>query len=124
MPATTAEIIALAATIATEQHPEAFGTIDDFDAHQAKVANLEERITGYLDRFEGVLSGDDLAFDWSGLTPTERDRGLCRATFRRHKHVTLSPGWPKRLLDDAWRKRARRVDRQEPEVEVEVEAVA
>jgi hypothetical protein len=114
MPAKTAEMMALATTLAAEAHPDAFGGIEDFEAHYRRVADLEARVDAYVDRFEKLVCGDDLVFEFGDLTTAERDRGLARAHFRRHPSVPMTRGWAISLLEVAYAKRKRRSDRQEP----------
>ena len=54
------ELFAVAATIAAEQHPEAFGQNEDWPAWERRCAEVRERRIVLLQRIEREHGGDDL----------------------------------------------------------------
>lgn len=94
-----ADAVAVAALISTELHPDHFGSIESWDEHQSKLREARQRLDWALEQMHDAVSGRDLRIDVESLTPTERDAGLARVSFKRHPFVLLSnPDWPRALV--------------------------
>lgn len=79
--------------------PDAFGdaeSVEQLSTYGAELGKERERL--YAELAE-VVTLADLDFDWHGLTTSERDAGLIRASFKIAPAVHLGEGWRARLVD-------------------------
>ncbi len=98
MGASGRDAFAIAARRAARRHPERFGVIEDWDAFQESLSALTAQYDAALAAIDFSLA--DLIIDGGGLLPGERDRGLCRVTFKCTRGVVVfSDGWQQRLVD-------------------------
>lgn len=103
---TASEAIAVAAWRVTKKHPQRFGTITDFDAHTIRIDELRTDLETLYVELKAALGGDDVAFDQTNLSNSERDRGLARIIFRQFPSIAMSPNWPQRLVEAELRRRS------------------
>ena len=89
---------ALAARQAAKRHPDQFGVIDDWQTYQNTLAEEREQYeAAKADINFGVA---DLIIDHDAATSDERERGLCRVSFRNTGGaVALGHNWQQRLID-------------------------
>lgn len=92
------DAFAIAARRAARHYPDRFGVIEDWSAFQ-------QTLTGMHAEYDAALLGigfalTDLIIDGAGLLPGERERGLCRVSFRcTGGAIALGDGWQQRLVD-------------------------
>ena len=98
MKATVGEFLALGVRQCTQRFPEAFGEVEDFEQHQARIADLRHRLVESYVCLEELVSGEDFEMDWASVTANERQAGLCRIRFRRHPDTVFREGWPVDLV--------------------------
>lgn len=86
------ELMALAAQIATEQAPEAFGLIDDPEEHQAQIDARAARMHELEDQIAAEVTLDDLREDHSDLTEWQTERaGFTKFVLRVWPEVAYTP---------------------------------
>jgi hypothetical protein len=91
---TTFEIAAVAAQIATEQHPEDFGTCTDLDLHYKKLVDLAIRRDELYREIETAHTAADL------LVGEADSSGRCNVTFKLSDgQVPLGPHAGERLIN-------------------------
>ena len=93
------ELFALAAMIASEKYPEAFGAIEDMDAHQDRLTELRESQANLFKRIETEYTAEDIQLaDTNDMMKRE---GFIRATFKiSNGEVPLGQGCGEKLI--AW----------------------
>lgn len=92
-------MVAEAARRLAEDNPDAFGTCQDADAHDAHIADLRGRLGDLYRSIESGWSGADVVMDVDGLSEDDRRSGLARMRFRDCTDITVGPGCGKRLVD-------------------------
>lgn len=86
--ATREMLFTVAVMIASEKHPEKFGQVDDMDDYQAKLDQARAKRDQLFAKIDSHV-GDLFDIHESGITNSERDRGLRHVTFR---GTPVSPG--------------------------------
>jgi hypothetical protein len=90
------ELIALAVWRVTEEHPDTFGWVTDWDAHDAHLAELRARHAALTAAIPGAAREDRDAVHYEWIDP---GAGLARATYRwRGKDTGVSVGAPATLV--------------------------
>jgi hypothetical protein len=91
---TTFEVAALAALIATEQHPQDFGTCENLDSHYKHLNDLALRRDELFEQIENAHTADDL------LVGAPDTNGRCDVTFKvSGGAVPLGPHAGERLVN-------------------------
>ena len=96
---TNLEAIALAVRWTAEKHPDAFGKLDDWDAHITAEIAARQAYQKALDGLVGAFNAADLIIDPDSVTRDEKARGLCRVGFQLAPEISLVDGWPAKLVE-------------------------
>ncbi len=98
MGASGRDAFAIAARRAARRYPDRFGAIEDWPTFQKSLTELRAQYDAALASIDFTVG--DLIIDGGGLLPGERERGLCRVSFRcTAGAVTFGDGWQQRLVD-------------------------
>lgn len=95
---TALELLALAARISAEMHPNVFGEVQHMSRHAEKVSALHDRRHALRAEMLSALTAADVEFDQESLVATERDKGLAYVRFRRWPDVVFARDWPARIV--------------------------
>ena len=93
------EVFALAVRWTAEKHPDAFGQLEDWDAHITAEIAARQAYQKALDGLVGAFSAADLCIDPDSVTRDEKARGLCRVGFQLASEISLVDGWPAKLVE-------------------------
>jgi hypothetical protein len=92
-----AELFAVAATIAAERHPDAFGENRDWQAWESRLAELRRRRAELVAQLERAWTAEDVQF--TEAPGDLASQGYVKATFAiTDGQVTVGPGCGERLL--------------------------
>lgn len=92
----------LAVEMAIERYPDVWGTVTDFDAHDAEIAGARADLENIQNEMRGAYSEADLIYVDADpfVTPSERARGLRRVVFDAFPHISPADGdWTSRFLE-------------------------
>ena len=88
------ELVALAIWKVAQEHPECFGTVDDYEEHQKRIRHLEQRLEQLYRQIEDSFTREDLCY----VGPL-RD-GYVKVGFKvTEAQVPLAPGFGQRLVE-------------------------